>query len=282
MRIAQYPPAGGSAWITEEKLCVGGEAANSAIAFSAWGLETLLVGTVLGRDERASWLLEALGQLPHIDASWLTASYDADTPSCNIMATPDGERTMFGRHFNTMRGQKLLDLPPAKVFTLDPYCGSEVITAALAADAADMTIIAMDTTGNPALSSIADVVVTSYQELQPGQTQAQSEETTRQAAIEYGVTHILTLGPNGSVAFDPRGNVVHRQESIRIGTVLDATGCGDIYRAGLVCGFVNDWPIQKTMAFASAAAALNLMGLGGGGHVLTLDDTLAIAERGAL
>ncbi|MCC6483908.1 MAG: carbohydrate kinase family protein [Armatimonadetes bacterium] len=282
MRIARYPPEGSSQWIEEDRVTLGGEAGNSARAFSAWGLETLLIGTVLGRDERAQWLLDELANLPHVDCSWLIAAPDANTPYCNILATPNGERTMFGRHFAGMRGQTVAELPHARVFTLDPYCGDSAFQAAQTAHAAGIPIVAMDTLNPEKIAGIADIIVTSHQEIGAGHSVDELFQTAAETARRSGATFVLTLGPDGSVAFDSNGDILHRQAAISVSAIVDATGCGDIYRAGLVCGVAQGWPLAESMAFASAAASLNLMGMGGGGHVLSLDETRKIAARGSL
>ncbi len=284
IRIPDYPEAGGSVWIQSDELRPGGEAVNSAIAWDRWGLSVLLLGTVLGRDERASWLLEELAALEHVDISQLTASHRAETPYCLILATPDAERTMFGRYFREMRGQPVSHLPQARVFTLDPYCGDASAAAARLAREMGMRVIAMDAVGRPEVAACADLVVTSYQEIRRLAPQEDVRTVAARSAREMGRTLVLTLGAEGSEAFDAAGELIHRQSAVTVPgeMVVDATGCGDVYRAGLVCGEALGWPLEQSMAFASAAAACNLTAAGGGAGVLGLDETLEVAARGSL
>jgi len=282
IRIPRYPELGRSVWIQEDTLAVGGEAANSAIALNAWGQRTLLLGTVLGRDDRGHWLLDRLSELDYVDSAEFTASHDADTPYCVIMATPDAERTMFGRYFREMRGQVVSELPEANVFTLDPYCGEGAISAAKAAKRQGLFTLAMDAIGRPEVAERADVIVTSYQEIAPDLAGGELLSAAAECARDVSKILVLTLGPDGSAAFGPDGSLLHRQKAVAVPPeqVADATGCGDVYRAGLACGYARGWPLEQSMAFASAAAALNLLGPGGGGHALSLDDTLEVARRG--
>lgn len=37
---------------------------------------------------------------------------------------------------------------------------------------------------------------------------------------------------------------------------VDTTGAGDSFRAGIIFGFLKKWPIEKSIEFASATAAL--------------------------
>ncbi len=282
MRILRYPVLGSSTWIQEDRLTIGGEAANSAVAFSAWGLRTLLLGTVLGPDDRADWLTVRLSELMQIDISCLTRAPDADTPYCLIMATPDGERTMFGRYFDKMRGQPVTELPNGRVFTLDPYCGANAVQAVRTAKSQGMYVVAMDVVGRPDIAEHADIVVTSHEEIAHGASESDLTRHGRSAARDLRRTLILTLGERGSVAFGPDGELLHRQMAVSVKTPLDATGCGDIYRAGLVCGAVYGWDMKESMEFASAAAAYNLLGMGGGGCVRTIEETQAAARRGCI
>ena len=282
MRIMHFPALGSSTWIQDDRLTVGGEAANSCMALNAWGMRTLLLGTVLGRDERAEWLLERLGELEHVDISRLICSHQAQTPYCNIFATPDGERTMFGRHFDIMRGQPVEELPACRVFTLDPYCREMAIKAAVAARDAGFTIVAMDALRRPEIAACADLIVTSYQEANPKASDDELTDIACAAAQEHEADVVITLGARGSLAAGPGGRIIHRQSAVRVEQPVDATGCGDVYRAGLAAGVAMGWDLPRSMAFASAAAALNLLGMGGGGCALSLDETLAVAESGEI
>jgi len=39
-------------------------------------------------------------------------------------------------------------------------------------------------------------------------------------------------------------------------TPVDTTGAGDSFRAGIIYGLLKNWPIEKTIEFASALAAI--------------------------
>lgn len=281
IRIPRYPSCGSNVWIQEDRLAVGGEAGNSCRALSGWGMKTFLLGTLLGEDERAGWLLQRLRDLPGVDVR-LEQSAQTQTPYCVILATPDGERTMLGCHFDLMRGQTVDILPPARVFTTEPYCRENAVHAARLARQMGLQVITMDTTETPELADLSDLIVTSTQEIARLLPPERQEAAGREAAVRLGRTVVLTNGAQGSVAFAPDGEVLHRQSAVPVRKVLDATGCGDVYRAGLVCGCAKGWSLAESMAFASAAASLNLMGMGGGGHVRSLDETLEVARRGSV
>jgi adenosine kinase len=53
--------------------------------------------------------------------------------------------------------------------------------------------------------------------------------------------------------------------------VVDPTGCGDAYRAGLMYGLASGWGWQKTGQLASLMGAIKIASRGGQNHRPTLD-----------
>lgn len=85
---------------------------------------------------------------------------------------------------------------------------------------------------------------------------------------------VVTLGAQGSVIY-----ASGKQISIPAATpdkVVDPTGCGDAYRAGLLYGIAHDWDWQTTGRLAAAMGALKIAQRGAQNFFLEKD---AIAER---
>ena len=85
---------------------------------------------------------------------------------------------------------------------------------------------------------------------------------------------IITRGDKGSEIY--ANGERHDIECVTADAVVDPTGCGDAYRAGLLYGIVNgyDWP--TTGRLASVMGALKIAHQGGQNHVATKTQ---IAER---
>jgi sugar/nucleoside kinase (ribokinase family) len=62
----------------------------------------------------------------------------------------------------------------------------------------------------------------------------------------------MTLGDLGSVALD--GDAFHAVPAFNV-AVVDATGAGDVFRAGFIYGWLHGWPVARMLRFANAAAA---------------------------
>jgi len=87
---------------------------------------------------------------------------------------------------------------------------------------------------------------------------------------------VITLGAHGAVA-------VRNREIIRAGTYsvqsVDESGAGDAFAAGFITGLLEDWPLEKTLSFASAVGASCTSALGCTAGVFTFDEALAFMAR---
>ena len=81
---------------------------------------------------------------------------------------------------------------------------------------------------------------------------------------------VVTLGAKGSLIF--AGGQQIEIPCVKADSVVDPTGCGDAYRAGLLYGIANgmDWPL--TGRLASLLGALKIEHRGGQNHHFTRDE----------
>jgi sugar/nucleoside kinase (ribokinase family) len=90
------------------------------------------------------------------------------------------------------------------------------------------------------------------------------------ALLERGLTCVVvTLGAEGAYAVRHarrvRSGVPPVDESAAPGyrvPVADTTGAGDCFHAAFLCGWLASWPLEQTLRFANAAAALSVQKLG--------------------
>jgi len=61
--------------------------------------------------------------------------------------------------------------------------------------------------------------------------------------------------------------------------VVDPTGCGDAYRAGLLYGIAQGWAWEKTGRLASLMGALKIAHRGGQNHKPSREDIAARFRR---
>ena len=77
---------------------------------------------------------------------------------------------------------------------------------------------------------------------------------------------VVTLGARGSLVHADAGRERHEIPCVRAEAVLDPTGCGDAYRAGLLYGIALGWDWPTTGRLASVMGALKIAQRGAQNH----------------
>ncbi|HBV20154.1 MAG TPA: carbohydrate kinase family protein [Nitrosomonas sp.] len=81
---------------------------------------------------------------------------------------------------------------------------------------------------------------------------------------------IVTLGAEGSIIYADNEQI--KIPSVKPAEIVDPTGCGDAYRAGLLYGIVNDMDWQTAGQLGSLMGALKIAQRGGQNHHFTRDE----------
>ncbi len=87
-----------------------------------------------------------------------------------------------------------------------------------------------------------------------------------EAIAEHVEALVVTLGAEGSV-IHTKGRT-HTIPAARPAAVLDPTGCGDAYRAGLLYGIAQGWDWERTGGLASVLGALKIGSRGAQNHAV--------------
>jgi adenosine kinase len=81
---------------------------------------------------------------------------------------------------------------------------------------------------------------------------------------------VVTRGSDGSVIY--AGGREIRIPSVKADQVVDPTGCGDAYRAGLLYGLANGLDLESTGRLGSLMGALKIAQRGGQNHICSRDE----------
>jgi adenosine kinase len=100
---------------------------------------------------------------------------------------------------------------------------------------------------------------------------SESEIASRVAAL------IVTKGGDGSTIYAEGREITI--PSAKATAVVDPTGCGDAYRAGLIHGLLHGLPWEKTGRIASLVGALKIAVRGTQNHAFTMDEFRAEYRR---
>lgn len=88
---------------------------------------------------------------------------------------------------------------------------------------------------------------------------------------------VCTLGAKGSVIY--AGGQRHEIPCVEAEAVVDPTGCGDAYRAGLLYGIVRGWDWPRTGRLASVMGAIKIASRGAQNHAPSREEVEARFRR---
>ena len=89
---------------------------------------------------------------------------------------------------------------------------------------------------------------------------------------------VVTMGGEGSIIH--AGGATYAIPAVRPSAIVDPTGCGDAYRAGLLYGIGHDWDWESTGKLASVMGTIKIESRGGQIHAVDRD-TIALRYRDA-
>lgn len=249
----------------------GGEAFNTATALAGWDVRVLLTGTAIGADAEGELLRILLDTHPlGLPRAQVPDDPGAVTPLCTIHVFPDGERKMNGRGFGQAVGPpplppKLLASRP--LWVCDPNLGQPAIDAALSAAEAGCTLVAMDFAPVAEVVARSRILVTSVEMLSRQRIAGTPVENVQRLRAAGARTAVITRGSSGCVVADADEGVFEIP-AFQVEGVVDTTGAGDIFRAGLCYGLLRGLPLREILRFAAAAAAVHCRVYGGGSRPL--------------
>jgi sulfofructose kinase len=267
--LQSFPARGSKTEYRAATVMPGGQVATTVVACQTWGLSTRYVGK-LGDDDAARLHRNAFARAG-VEAQLIAVS-GAASPQSLILVDSSGERTVLCR-----RDERLILQPEdlqrawivnARALHVDGYDTAAATLAAAWARAAGIPVIAdLDEPypGVEALLENIDHLIVSRDF--PGRLMDEPnlERALRRMQIRYGCKlTAATLGEDGVLAWDGER---HRYSAAYRVPVVDTTGAGDIFHAGFIYGLLQDWPLERQLDFACAAAAINCMAAGARGGI---------------
>ena len=281
--LPSFPIPGSKVEYRNPKILPGGQVATTVIACQHWGLTTRYVGK-LGDDDAAR-LHRAAFAAAGVETQ-LIAVPGAASPQSLILVDGEGERTVLGRLDERLFLQPGdLDrewIVNARALHVDGHDTAAATLAASWAHEAGISVIAdIDElyTGVDDLLSLVDYAVVSRDFPARLMDEPDLEAALRKMHRRFGARlTAATLGEEGVLAWD--GKRLHHACAYRV-AVADTTGAGDIFHAGFIYGLTQEWPLQRQLDFACAAAALNCMGIGARGGIQSVEAIETLIATGS-
>jgi adenosine kinase len=88
---------------------------------------------------------------------------------------------------------------------------------------------------------------------------------------------VVTMGAEGSRIHADRATI--HVPAVPTDSLVDPTGCGDAYRAGLLYGMSQRWRWEKTGRLASLLGSVKIGSRGGQNHAVDRDTLAALYGR---
>ena len=291
-------PAIGSTGIVQSiGLATGGDAQNAATVLAKLGVPVALWGMV-GGDQQGAYIIGEARRLG-IDPGGIAVEPGLPTTTSIVLIDGSGERSFLTSRTGSMRqlGPEHFDLarikPGLKIFSVGSlFCAPRfdrealplLLERAKSVGAITLADLVVDAPAG-GLADIAhvlpllDYIVPSEQEA-AHYTGHADPQTAARALIGMGVgSAIIKLGAYGSMLCTPERTLV--VPAFKVAKVVDTTGAGDNFMAGLIFGLSKGWPIEKCMRMGAAVAAISVQAIGANTGVRSLaqvEDFLASQE----
>lgn len=235
-------------------LRAGGAAANAASALAVADNRVQLVGFI-GSDEIGDRLLALMAE---DGRSWDTRAVvrlEGPTPACLILIDPGGERVIIGTHRNTTppRWPEVAVEGIACAYVASRWGAPDDRVARL--KAAEVPIVSQWRPGCTVRE--ADVLVVSEDEL-PRDAVADPWRAVQGAGLAAEWL-VVTRGARGATATD--GTARLHCPAVPA-AVVDTTGAGDAFAAGLVHGVARRWPMEACLRLGTEWGARAVAHLG--------------------
>ena len=243
----------------------GGKGSNQAVAAARLGAEVTFIGRV-GSDVFANLAYE-IWDAEGVSRDYVIQDQDHATGVAPILVDSQGENmivVVLGANLNIQPS----DIDAAK----DRIAAADALLAQLEINL-DMTAYALKTAKklgiatilNPApatplsydMMQLADYLTPNETELETLSGQAGQDVTARARSLltRDGQTAVVTLGAQGA-------QIVSQNQSVRLETfevdVVDTTGAGDAFNAGLAVALAEGKDLRAAVRFANATAALSV------------------------
>lgn len=295
--VESIPPGQGSARLAEIRATAAGTAAGTAVDLARLGMSVATFGAV-GADLLGDMVLAALAS-HGVDTSGVVRKADAQTSATILPIRPNGERPAL----HVPGATRLFSLPDLDLTRLAGFdavvlggpdalagFGPDDLRAVVEAARAAGALVAVDVLHPGSAHDLnriggalgaADWFCPNYDQLLA--LTGRSDVARAVADVLAGGTGgvAVTLGADGCLVTDPAGALVH-VPAIGV-AVVDTTGCGDAFTAGMVTGLLLDCDPVDAAWLGVACGSLVATGLGsdagltGIGQALALLRTVAVA-----
>ncbi|MBI1873713.1 MAG: ribokinase [Acidobacteria bacterium] len=263
--------------ISRHFVSCGGQVATALATCARLGLRAKFVG-VTGTDDNAKRVRRDLEERG-VDVTDAVIRDVSNQYAVILVDQQSGERIVLWDRDDRLRLRDR-ELPPeigasARVVHVDDVDIDAAIRAAGAARAAGAVVTSdIDRVDNRTIELVKSVTFPMFAEHVPSTLTGLTDPAAALRALRplHDGVLCVTLGARGAMALE--GDRLLHLPAFAVHAV-DTTGAGDVFRASFIYGYLHGWPLEDTIRFANAAAAVSCTRLGAMASVPSLDE----AER---
>lgn len=292
--VSELPRGQVSGLLEEIRITAAGTAGGTSVDLARMGASVVAIGAI-GQDNVGDFLISALGA-EGVEASLLVRKEGVQTSATILPIHPDGSRPAW--HVPGANSTfSLEDVPWDALSSCDAvHLGG--LTALPGVDGEPAGRILAHARDHGALTTadflgvrgespaeLLAQVLPHVDVFMPNEAEALA--ATGEAEVSIAGQRLLALGarsvivkrgPDGCLILDENGE---RALPAPGADVVDTTGCGDAFCAGVIVACCAGWPIDEAARLGCAAGSLNTRGLGSDAGARDLDEALAFVGEAA-
>ncbi len=288
--VSELPRGQVSRRLEEIRMTPAGTAGGTSVDLARMGADVVAVGAI-GHDRIGDFLIGALGA-EGVDASLLVRKDGVQTSATILPIHPDGSRPAW--HVPGANAHFTLDDVPWDVLgecdvvhlgglTALPGIDGEPAGRILAHSRASGALTTADFLGvrGDAVSERLAHCLPHVDIFMPNEAEALTVagdpdvSAAARRLRELGARCVIVKrGPDGCLILDDDGE---RALPAHQAPVVDTTGCGDAFCAGVIVARCAGWSIDEAARLGCAAGALTMRGLGSDAGARDLEEALAFA-----
>ena len=276
------------------QMVLGGNGGNVAINASRLGINVSLVSSI-GQDANGDWLLRKLTKA-NVNIDQVTRSPDKSTGTTIVFSHPNGERALYNYsganedidlraigHQNISMSSIILVCGYFLVSSWNPSQVAELFEEMKRGGAKTCLDISWDPSGKwdlgDDLQSI-DIFLTNEMELQ-ALTSCDEPEVATGMLLDRGLRDIVVKrGDKGATWVNKKGITTVPARTIPLNNIIDSTGAGDSFNAGLLYGILKKWDKEKCILLGNILGSMCVQQLGGDLKYLHPDHVFPKLEEG--
>jgi sulfofructose kinase len=259
----------------------GGQVPTALVALQRWGMRTAYIGAFA--DDAGGLLARRALAAEGVDLSAaVIRPHTRQQVSVILIDQVSGERSVLSERADglVLAASEIPaeTLAASRALLMDAVGLEAAVAAARRARAASVLVVLDTDTPVPGIGellALTDVLIVSVGFLERLTGRADLRAALRATATRGPWFVGVTLGPGGAMALvNGRLRFV---PSYRVQAV-DTTGAGDVFHAGTLYGVLHGWPVDDSLRFAAAAAALKCERVGGRPGIPTVERALRLVH----